>query len=330
MAAGTAVTQFAQERFGREVDVRLTPLRGGLEAAGIARAVVQRKGNGIASFVVKPFAGGGRRELDVYRLLNASPEYQFAPTLLGWHYTSEAETAGYMFLEWVAARQRWPWRDVSSSAAVVDRLAHLHRLDPEPLSEVLTSSWDYDSELIESARSTLNVYESAFLRGMRPGGRPMVRTFERIIDQLPRLRRNLMSFTGTTLLHGDAHPGNVVLRNSTAVLLDWGRARLGSPLEDLSSWVHSLAFWEPEAKRRHDTLLSRYRAASGSDAWPLSRDYRDALILAGAFNSLSGALRYHLVVMGDPGRSDRDRVNSYRAGADWLRILRRADAVTAR
>jgi Ser/Thr protein kinase RdoA (MazF antagonist) len=84
----------------------------------------------------------------------------------------------------------------------------------------------------------------------------------RVGEVLPELRRQLLALDsfGTTAIHGDAHPGNALVRSGERpVLLDWGRARLGSPLEDVSSWLQSLGYWEPEAQRRHDTLLAGYR-----------------------------------------------------------------------
>jgi hypothetical protein len=143
---------------------------------------------------------------------------------------------------------------------------------------------------------------------------------------------------GPAVVHGDAHPGNAVLRPGRAapgaaagvgvrpVLLDWGRARLGSPLEDVSSWLQSLRYWEAEARRRHDRLLGRYLAARGL-AGPPSRDVRDAYWLAAACNVLAGALRYHLTVAtgwGNP--TPTRRTGALRAARDCLRIIRRADA----
>src|SRR5919108_667753 len=74
---------------------------------------------------------------------------------------------------------------------------------------------------------------------------------------------------------------------SRAVLLDWARARRGSPLEDVSSWLQSLGYWELEARRRHDTLLRRYLKARAF-AGELSRAVRDAYWLAAACNVLAG------------------------------------------
>ena len=325
-ATSAVIHQFAVDRYGSGVRVQLTPLRGGLETAGIARAVLRRSERTIGSFVAKPFSGEGRRELEVYRLLDRRPQRSVAPALLGWRYTDRQQTTGYIFIEWIASQQRWPWKDVSSCGLVVDRLAALHRMPAIEQACTLPETWDYEAELLASAHSTLDLYRRAFLTGVRPGGRPMLPALLRLVTSLPTLRRQLMSFAGTTLVHGDAHPGNVVLKGGGALLLDWGRSRIGSPLEDLSSWVHTVGFWEPEARRRHDTLFQRFLRSSGN-AGSLSREYRDALVLAGGSNALAGALRYHLAVVMDTARPPRQQYNSFLAASDWLRILRRADAV---
>jgi hypothetical protein len=327
MTVDRVANEFARQHFGPGVHVFVVPLSGGLEARGIARAVVYRGKKPAGSFVVKPFTGAASRELEVYRLLKATPHHhQLSPALLGWRHTGPNH--GYAFLEWLRAEARWPWRNLDSSLLVMEQLATLHRQEmPSPFGAAL-AGWDYERELSESAHSTLEACRSTFRAGLRPGKRPMVRALERVVAALPRLRRELPGFTGTALLHGDAHPGNVVLTRSAAgkrlVFIDWARARIGSPLEDVSSWVHSLSLWEPEAKRRHDTMLQRYLAARGSAA-KISRTFRDACILAGACNALAGALRYHLTVLTDPESSSRAQIDSYRAAADWLRIIRRAD-----
>jgi aminoglycoside phosphotransferase (APT) family kinase protein len=78
-------------------------------------------------------------------------------------------------------------------------------------------------------------------------------------------------------MHGDMHPGNVILRRGVAgvepVLLDWARARPGSALEDVSAWVQSLGHWEPQARRFHDTLVRTYLVARGLEP-VLPSDFR--------------------------------------------------------
>jgi aminoglycoside phosphotransferase (APT) family kinase protein len=153
----------------------------------------------------------------------------------------------------------------------------------------------------------------------------MSRTLERAAAALPEMRHQLFTAYGRTLIHGDAHPGNVLLRRGTALLIDWGRARAGSPLEDVSSWVQTLGVWEPEARRGHDTLLARYVRARDL-GHGLDGHLRQAHWIAGASNALAGALRYHLFVISDRSQTPRRRVDSWRAVAHWLRIIRRADA----
>lgn len=306
--------------------ITLQPLRGGLESAGISRAVV-RAGDGrpIGSFVVKPLRGDALREYGVHCALRRSDCGSAAPRLLGFRQT--APHAGYEFLEWVEAAGRWPWKDQRSVALVLEQLARLHSCDPAPFEKAL-GSWDYGSELNDSARTTIDVFRSAYVAGIRVSRRPMLPTLGRVAHALPKIREQLAAFMGRGAVHGDAHPGNALIRKhgapKTALLLDWGRARLGSPLEDVCSWVQSTAFWEPEARRRHDTLLVRYREYRGL-APKLSRDFRDACWLAAGCNAFAGALRYHLAVAADPAQNGGDRWNSYRAAADWLRIIRRAD-----
>jgi aminoglycoside phosphotransferase (APT) family kinase protein len=109
------------------------------------------------------------------------------------------------------------------------------------------------------------------------------------------------------------------------VLIDWGRARIGSPLEDVSSWLHSLAEWEPEVRRRHDTLFVSYLTARGMDG-RLPSDLRAAYWFAGASNAFSGGLLYHLAQMLDQRATSRRRLRAAYSAREWIRVLRRADA----
>jgi hypothetical protein len=221
---------------------------------------------------------------------------------------------------------------------VLERLAAVHTALPAnghapggPLA-----AWDYEADLSRSAAATLEVYEQAMahesLASLRAGRGAM----RRMVASLPAVRAALLAAApfGRAVLHGDAHSGNALVRirdgAEQVVLLDWARARLGSPLEDVSSWLQSLGYWEPEARRRHDTLLRRYLAARGLPAH-LGRELRDAYWLAGACNVLAGALRYHLLVADGWGAApSRTRADAARAARDHLRIIRRADALWRR
>ena len=160
--------------------------------------------------------------------------------------------------------------------------------------------------------------------------RPGIRAIRHLLPSFSRLRSDLLRARPLqgTVLHGDVHPGNVLIRRGggteRAVLIDWGRARFGSPLEDVSSWLQSLGFWEPEAKRRHDTLLGGYLSARGY-AGTLSSELRARYWLAAASNGLAGALRYHLWAA-QQARTRQAQRAAANAARDWVRVLRRAHA----
>ncbi len=75
------------------------------------------------------------------------------------------------------------------------------------------------------------------------------RAVARIIDQPPH-----------TVMHGDAHPGNVYFRNGTAGLLDWQAVRRGHPSRELAyTLVTSMTTADRQACERE--LLDAYRSA---------------------------------------------------------------------
>jgi aminoglycoside phosphotransferase (APT) family kinase protein len=275
----------------------------------------------LGSFVVKPLPRSGLREVNVQRALQKATRLDIAPKLLG--SAAAGDDLVYVFFEWVSPSARWPWRETAAAALVLERLAHLHRIETREVAATV-ADWDYGAELEASARRTIEIYT----QGDKPLTRPMLRALQRTAARLGLIRGQLAAFSGSAVLHGDAHPGNAVIprwrTSPRAVLLDWGRARIGSPLEDVSSWLQSLGFWEPQARRAHDTLLWRYVRARGL-ATAITRQFRDAYWLAGACNAFAGALLYHLAVMNDSARSQAARATSARAAADWLRIVRRAD-----
>jgi hypothetical protein len=315
-----------------EIHLDTRPLRGGLEAAGVER-VVARFSHGYkrrtATFVVKRLDGPARREADLYREFLAS-EQTMAPRLLG--IDQVGPETDYLYLEYVRRARAWPWRELSSATKVLGLLADLHARVPTPRTRAVLAAWDYEAELRRSALWTLGIFDQAVIAGadlgdLRRYGPPL----RRLVLDLPQVRMQLLSATpsGPTILHGDVHSGNALLRAGAEqpVLIDWGRARLGSELEDVSSWLHSLGTWEPEIHRRHDTLLRRYLAARGLPS-VLLRTVRDAYWLALASNSLSGALGYHLAVALDTaGRSRRERVTAVAALRQHLRVIRRAVSV---
>lgn len=314
----------------RELRLEVRALRGGLEAAGVADVTARfsdfRGRPRSFGFVVKLLEGGPVREAAIYHDLVSRLGFGMAPSVLGVEH--EKPESCLLFLERVRPVRRWPWRDEAAAQRLLGRLAHLHATAPPiPALEVL-SGWDYESELAERARLAAELLEAmpreADLLRLRRG----LGSVRRVGEVLPDLRRQLLAFDplGKAAIHGDVHPGNALVRSGERpVLLDWGRTRLGSPLEDVSSWLQSLGYWEPAAQRRHDTLLAGYLAARGLPA-RADRELRDAYWLAGASNTLSGALLVHLrTALGVPSGNLR-RASGIKAAEDALRIIRRADA----
>jgi len=102
---------------------------------------------------------------------------------------------------------------VEATGLVIEQLALVHACKTSDFVEAL-QSWDYDRELLDSAESTVELYRAAFFNGLRPGNRPMLRPLERVTRALPVIRRALAAFIGATVLHGDAHTGNAIIRRS--------------------------------------------------------------------------------------------------------------------
>jgi aminoglycoside phosphotransferase (APT) family kinase protein len=147
----------------------------------------------------------------------------------------------YLYLEHALPFSRWPWSDTALAARVCRELARLHDSAGLPRE---TFAWDYENELIRSAEDTVEMALAARdVTGRRIWGR--LGDFRRVVKALPEIRRRLLR-QGTTVIHGDMHPGNVILRRANhgleVVLIDWARARVGSPLEDVASWLHSLGW----------------------------------------------------------------------------------------
>jgi hypothetical protein len=311
---------------GLRLEVRALP--GGLSSAVALVTARLPDGGGPRriAFVAKLVDGGvTAREAAVYQQLSTSVARGFSPELLG-----AQRLAGrrwILCLERIVPVHRWPWADKAHTARVIERLARFH--EEIDLCASLPA-WDYEAETVASARATLALAER-LPRDTAPSLARTLPALRRVVQTLPAMRRQLLAFhpLGSTVIHGDVHPGNVLVRwrngFSEPVLLDWARARVGSPLEDVSSWLQALGYWEPEAKRRHDTLLAGYLAARGL-APALTRSLRDAYWFAAASNVLAGALGYQLSEATRTEAAREARAAAARNAADWLRVIRRADA----
>ena len=316
---------------GFELDV--VPLRGGLVADAVTRVTARYTENEgrrqSRAFVVKLLGETAVREATVYTHLEGSDAGAYAPALFAVHWHDDGRCS--LYLEAVRPSVRWPWRDVDSARRVMHVLAGLHGLTPAVELSAALSGWDYEGELARSASQSLEFVEVAYRDNALEELRGYMQPLRRVVPDLLAMRAHLMSFSRLppTLIHGDVHPGNVMVRRrggrDVPVLLDWGRARVGSPLEDVTSWLQSLSYWEPQAMRRHDTLFAEYLSARGM---PTRRDpaLRRAYWLAAASNVLAGALRYHVHMATSEEAGAAGRAAALRAARDALRIIRRAEA----
>lgn len=329
----SSVISIVRAEFGAELqgmELARSPMRGGLESHAVERLRVRgrdpRGNTRSLRLVAKQLRGVHVREAGVYRDLLAQSKVAIAPAVFAIEHGAEMSTV--LLLEDVRQISRWPWRELSTAAAVLRQLARFHQASKGAIAQV--PSWDYESVLQESAVATLER-----LRQMRSDTefawlRRSLRAVSRLVNALPTRRSELLNLEpyGRGPIHGDVHPGNAIVRKRglerEVVLVDWARARVGSPLEDVSSWLQTLSYWEPEARRRHDTLLASYLVASGHDG-RLSSELREAYWMAGASNALAGALRYYCW-KAEVARSTAQRARAVHAARHWLRIVERAHA----
>lgn len=315
------------------VAVERHPLRGGLEAADVERLSLRyADAAGRArrrAVVAKRLAGFTVREAAIYERFVAGHASEFAPRL---HAVDRAGPQdAVLYLEALHPVSTWPWRERLAAQSVLDLAAQLHACEVNREAMEALSAWNYETELQHTAELTLERLEEVRRQPALWSFGGALRWTRRVVSALPALRRQLLEFApfGSAVIHGDLHPGNVVLRQRDGlrepVLLDWGRTRIGSPLEDVSCWLQSLGAWEPEARRRHDTLLVGYLAARGIER-PLDAEVRAAYWLAGASNALSGALMYHLSVLLDASLPSGTLASAAYSAREWIRVLRRAEA----
>ena len=89
----------------------------------------------------------------------------------------------------------------------------------------------------------------------------------RFIDVNYRAVARLIDTPPHTVMHGDAHPGNVYFRNGEAGLLDWQAVRRGHPSRELAyTLITSMTTADRQACERE--LLDDYRRALGAAGGP--------------------------------------------------------------
>lgn len=170
--------------------------------------------------------------------------------------------------------------DPDRAALVVELLARVHatfwrRLDP--YSWVYTASADTTSLLTGSLAN-------AAARRLEDKTSIPVRTGQFINDNY-RAVATLIDRGPHTLMHGDAHPGNVYFRNGKAGLLDWQAVRRGHPSRELSYTLITGMTTDARVENQRE-LLDVYCAALHAAGGPeIDRDefwqrYRQAALYA--------------------------------------------------
>lgn len=298
----------------------ITPLEGGLESpvARVDLELASPAGRRVRrSAVIKRLSGSLRREAKLYGALGSAG---VAPRVLA---SADVDGSTYLLLEFVKGISEWPWSEQSNTELVVRDLARVHQLE-ESLLHV--APWDYESEIAQSAAETVAVAEQVHRQLPDTALTRELPRLRRVSASLASARGEILREYGTSFIHGDAHPGNIIIRKkgkqASAVFLDWARTRSGSRLEDVASLLQTLRYWEPRVMQRHDSLLRQYVRRTGV-ASSLTTSVRDAYAIASASNVFAGALRFHLVRASESTGAMRDAAIAQ--ARDGLRIIRRAD-----
>jgi hypothetical protein len=156
--------------------------------------------------------------------------------------------------------------DKDQAGQVVELLAKLHATFWEslpsnktggPLGWVYSASGDHTSLLTGPLLTT---------SARRLAERASVEDGRFIIDNY-RAVAKLIDDRPNTVMHGDAHPGNVYFRNGEAGLLDWQAVRRGHPGRELSyTLITGMTTTDRQACERE--LLAAYRRALAAAGGP--------------------------------------------------------------
>ena len=148
---------------------------------------------------------------------------------------------------------------------IVELLARLHATFWERVPD-----WAYTASADKFTAFTHHVLKPSLRRLARRSDVPVEKgrfiaenygAVARLIDEPPH-----------TVMHGDAHPGNVYFRNGAAGLLDWQAVRRGHPGRELAYTL--VTGMTPADRRAHQRdLLDTYRRALAASGGPeLDRD----------------------------------------------------------
>ena len=176
--------------------------------------------------------------------------------------------------------------DADDASLVLERLAQLHATFWDRLPAGTGTGplgWLYTASADSASLLTGPLLKTSARRIAERSDIPV--QHGQFIDENYRAVARLIDTGPHTVMHGDAHPGNVYFRNGEAGLLDWQAVRRGHPSRELAyTLITSMTTADRRAVQRD--LLDGYRkslvAAGGPD---LDRDdlwyrYRQAALYA--------------------------------------------------
>lgn len=162
--------------------------------------------------------------------------------------------------------------DADRAALVVEELARLHatfwgRL---PAAGAGPLNWLYTASADSASLLTGPLLKTASGRLAERTNLPLERG--RFVDDNYRALAAFIDRPPHTVMHGDAHPGNVYFRDGRAGLLDWQAVRRGHPSRELAyTLVTSMTTEDRQASERD--LLDVYRGAlAAAGGPPLERE----------------------------------------------------------
>lgn len=154
--------------------------------------------------------------------------------------------------------------DKDQAAGIVELLAALHakfweRLPANGSRWLYSASGDHTSLLTAPLLNTSARRLAARTDIAVEGGRFIIDNYRKVAK--------LIDGQPNTVMHGDAHPGNVYFRNGAAGLLDWQAVRRGHPGRELSyTLVTGMTTAERQSCERE--LLAVYRSALAAAGGP--------------------------------------------------------------
>jgi len=174
--------------------------------------------------------------------------------------------------------------DPDRAALVVELLAQLHRTFWGRLPQAVGTGplgWVYSASADSASLLTAPLLRTSAQRMAQRTELPLERG--RFINEHYRALAALVDRGPHTVMHGDAHPGNVYFRAGRAGLLDWQAVRRGHPSRELAyTLVTSMTAADRQSTQRE--LLEVYRRALSAGGGPeLDRDdlwdrYRQAAL----------------------------------------------------